>query len=358
MKIRHFLLAATLATASPLLTPVLAQGGGQAPVAKAFLPIEGSMPSLAGATAWINSPPLVANELRGKVVVLDIWTYTCINWLRTLPYVRAWSEKYKEQGLVVVGVHAPEFAFEHELDNVRRAVRDMRVPYPVAVDNDFAIWRALRNEYWPALYVVDAQGRLRHHHFGEGGYAQAERVIQQLLVEAGARNVGRGLVSVDAAGVEAAAGWDDLRSGENYVGYARTANFSSPGGVARDRERAYALPSKLDLNHWALAGDWTIRPGLAALGTSRGKIAYRFHARDLHLVMGPVDAGAPVRFRVLLDGKPPGRAHGFDVDDQGYGTVTQPRLYQLLRQPAPIEDRDVTIEFVDPGVQAFAFTFG
>jgi thiol-disulfide isomerase/thioredoxin len=319
--------------------------------------VERTLPSLAGATTWLNSSPLSAADLRGKVVVVDVWTYTCINWLRTLPYVRAWSDKYKNQGLVVIGVHSPEFPFEHDVDNVRRAATEMRVTFPVAVDNDFAIWNALDNKYWPALYVVDAQGRIRHRQFGEGGYEQSERVIQQLLIEAGNSGVDRDLVTIDARGLEAPAAWGDLKSPENYVGYGRTENFSSPGGVLRDRSRVYAVPARMPLNHWALAGDWTMTERAAALNKANGRIAYRFHSRDLHLVMG-ASGGGTVRFRVLVDGKPPGSAHGTDVDAQGVGTAGEKRLYQLIRQPAPIAERTFEIEFLDPGVEAYAFTFG
>ena len=322
------------------------------------LPIEGEFPSLGGATEWLNSPPLTAAGLRGKVVLIDVWTYTCINWLRTLPYVRAWAEKYKNQGLVVIGVHSPEFEFEKNVENVRRQAKGMRVDYPIAIDNDFALWSALKNQYWPALYVVDAQGRIRHHQFGEGGYDQSERIIQQLLAEAGMSGIGPELVSVDARGAEAAADWGSLKSPENYVGYGRAENFASPGGAVLDKRRDYVAPARLKLNHWALSGDWTMQKGLTVLNKPNGRIAYRFHARDLHLVMGPAAPGAPVRFRVLIDGQPPGAAHGVDVDDQGNGTVTEQRLYQLIRQPKPIADRQFEIEFLDPGVEAFAFTFG
>ena len=322
------------------------------------LPIEGELPSLGGATEWLNSPPLTAAGLRGKVVLIDVWTYSCINWIRSLPYVRAWAEKYKNQGLVVIGVHTPEFAFEKNVDNVRRAAKDMKVNYPIAIDNNYSIWRALKNEYWPALYFVDAQGRIRHHHFGEGEYEQSERVIQQLLAEAGRDGIGRELVSVDVRGVEAAADWGSLRSPENYVGYERTENFASRGGAVSDKRRTYAVPAQLGLNHWALSGDWTMKKQAAVLNKASGRIAYRFHARDLHLVMGPAARGTSVRFRVLIDGKPPGAAHGIDVDDQGNGKVTEQRLYQLIRQPKPIADRQFEIEFLDAGVEAFAFTFG
>jgi thiol-disulfide isomerase/thioredoxin len=296
--------------------------------------------------------------LRGKVVLVDFWTYTCINWLRTLPYVRAWAEKYKAQGLVVIGVHTPEFAFEHNVDNVRRAATDMRIDYPIAIDSDYAVWRAFNNEYWPALYFIDAQGNIRHHHFGEGEYEQSERVIQQLLAETGASGIRRDLVSVDARGAEVAADWASLKSAENYVGYERTESFASRGGAVLGKPHLYAAPSRLKLNEWALSGDWTMEKGFTVLNKPNGRIAYRFHARDLHLVMGPAAPGASVRFRVLIDGKPPLAAHGIDTDDQGNGTVTEQRLYQLIRQPHPNADRQFDIEFLDPGVQTFAFTFG
>jgi thiol-disulfide isomerase/thioredoxin len=322
------------------------------------LPVEGDLPSLGSASEWLNSQPLTAAGLRGRVVLVEFWTYTCINWLRTLPYVRAWAEKYKDQGLVVIGVHAPEFAFEKSLDNVRRAAKDMRVDYPIAIDSEHLIWRAFKNEYWPALYFVDAQGQIRHHQFGEGGYEQSERIIQQLLAEAGTRGIGPELVSVDARGAEAAADWDSLKSPENYVGHERTENFASPGGAVLDKPRVYAAPARLRLNQWALAGDWTVEKEATRLNKANGRIAYRFHARDLHLVMGPATRGTSVRFRVLIDGQPPGAAHGVDVDAQGNGTVAEQRLYQLIRQPKPIGDRRFEIEFLDPGVEAFAFTFG
>jgi thiol-disulfide isomerase/thioredoxin len=322
------------------------------------LQIEGELPSLGGATDWINSPSLTAAGLRGKVVLIDFWTYTCINWLRTLPYVRAWAEKYRDQGLVVIGVHSPEFAFEKDIGNVRRAAKDMRVDYPIAVDSEHAVWRAFRNQYWPALYFVDAQGRIRHHQFGEGEYEKAEMVIQQLLAEAGARDVGRDLVAVEARGLEVAADWSNLKSPENYLGYERTENFASPGGAVLGQRRDYAVPSRLSLNQWALSGEWTVGRQAILLGKASGRVAYRFHARDLHLVMGPAAGAQPVRFRVLIDGQPPGPAHGADVDAQGNGTASEQRLYQLIRQPKPIADRQFEIEFLDPGVEAFAFTFG
>ena len=322
------------------------------------LPIEVEMPSLDGATTWLNSTPLTPAGLRGKVVLVQFWTYTCINWLRTLPYVRAWAEKYKDQGLVVIGVSTPEFEFEHSVDNVRRSVKDMRAIWPVAVDNDYAIWRAFDNNYWPAIYFVDAKGHIRHHHFGEGDYDKSEKVIQKLLAEAGHAPSDNTLVSVKGTGTEAAADWSSLESPENYVGYGRTENFASPGGTALDKPHVYAAPRRLGLNQWALSGDWTVGKQATVSNQAKGRIVYHFHARDLHLVMGPGAPGASVRFRVLIDGQPPGAAHGLDVDAQGNGTVTEQRLYQLIRQQQPIADREFEIEFLDPGVAAFAFTFG
>ena len=360
-KVQRISLAAILASAigapagvpAPIPREVLPM-----PPALARLPVEGEFPSLGGATAWLNSPPLAPEGLRGKVVLVDIWTYTCINWLRTLPYVRAWAAKYKDQGLVVIGVHSPEFPFEKDLENVRRSAKAMRVDYPIAVDSDHAVWRAFHNEYWPALYLMDAKGRIRYHQFGEGEYERTERVIQQLLADAGAGGADRGLTPVDAHGPEVAADWRHLKSAENYVGYERTENFASPGGAPSGGRRVYAAPAALRLNQWALVGDWTVERGAVALNKAPGRIAYRFHARDLHLVMGPATRGASVRFRVLIDGKPPGAAHGVDVGAQGKGTATEQRLYQLIRQPGPIADREFEIEFLDPGVQAFVFTFG
>jgi thiol-disulfide isomerase/thioredoxin len=328
------------------------------PSAADRLPVEGEFPSLSGATTWLNSQPLTPASLRGKVVLVQFWTYTCINWRRTLPYVRAWADKYKSQGLVVIGVHTPEFPFEKNLDNIRKQANDMMVNYPIAVDSDYAVWTAFNNEYWPALYLVDAQGRIRYHHFGEGEYEQSEMMIQKLLSAAGASGVAQTVVSGDAHGAEAAADWKNLRSPENYVGYAKAEGFASPGGAARDKEHVYAAPGKLDLNQWALSGDWTVSQGYAALKQANGRITYRFHARDLNLVMGPATRGKSVRFRVLIDGKPPGAAHGTDVNDQGYGTVVEQRLYQLIRQTTPIVDRQFDIEILEPGVEAFSFTFG
>jgi thiol-disulfide isomerase/thioredoxin len=317
-----------------------------------------ALASLERAHEWLNSPPLTASALRGKVVLIDFWTYTCINWLRTLPYVRAWAEKYKDQGLVVIGVHAPEFAFEKNINNVRWALKEMRIDYPVAVDNDHTIWRAFNNQYWPALYFVDTQGRVRHHHFGEGSYEQSEMIIQQMLAEAGNGGIDFGPVSVDARGIEAAADWDSLKSAENYVGHERTENFASPGGATLDMPHMYQFPAMLRLNEWALSGNWTVKKENAVLNKPDGGISYRFHARDLHLVMGPAVPGTTARFRVRIDGQPPGAAHGSDVDEEGNGVVTEQRLYQLIRQPRPIVDRHIVIEFLGSGVEAFAFTFG
>jgi thiol-disulfide isomerase/thioredoxin len=326
--------------------------------ATAELPIIGELPSLVGAIAWLNSQPLTVDELRGKVVLINFWTYTCINWLRQLPYVRAWAEKYKDQGLAVIGVHTPEFEFEKNIDNVRRASTEMRIDYPIAVDNDYAVWRAFGNHYWPALYFIDTQGRIRHHQFGEGDYEQSERIIQQLLSEFEADRGGQELVEVDARGFEAAADWGNLKSSENYLGYERTENFASPGSAVLNKRHLYTAPAQLSLNQWALSGDWTIGRQAIVLNKSGGRVAYRFHARDLHLVMGPAERGTSVRFRVLVDGQPVVAARGLDVDVRGEGTATEQRLYQLVRQPQPISDRQFEIEFLDSGVAAFAFTFG
>jgi len=322
------------------------------------LPIEGALPSLVGATTWLNSQPLTPEALRGKVVVVNFWTYTCINWQRSEPYVRAWADKYKDQGLVVIGVHTPEFAFEKNVDNIRPALTTFRINYPVAVDSDYAIWQAFANRYWPALYVVDANGKIRHHQFGEGEYERTEAVIQQLLREAGYSGMGNDAIQVDARGSEVAADWDNLRSQENYLGRDQTQGFASAGSALVGKSRTYVPQPSLRLNQWALSGDWTVNTGAVVLDKPNGRVVYRFHARDLHLVMGPSSRGSSVRFRVLLDGRPLGNAHGADVDDQGYGTVTEQRLYQLVRQTKPIADRLFEIEFLDPGVEAYVFTFG
>jgi thiol-disulfide isomerase/thioredoxin len=325
----------------------------------AQLPIESKLPALNGAIEWINSPPLTVAALRGKVVLIDFWTYTCINWRRTLPFLHAWADKYKDRGVVIIGVHTPEFSFEKDLENVRRQTTTLEIHYPVAVDSDFAIWRAFRNQYWPALYIADAQGRVRHHQFGEGGYEQSERVIQQLLTEADNARVPAELVSVDPQGVEKAADWSSVKSPETYLGYEQADSFASPGDAVRDRTHGYTAPSRLGLNEWALVGDWTIGSEAIVLNGATGRIVYRFHARDLNLIMGPTVKGASVRFRVRIDGEPPGTAHGIDIDEQGNGTVmSEPRMYQLIRQPGPIADRVFEIEFAGPQVAAFDFTFG
>jgi thiol-disulfide isomerase/thioredoxin len=319
---------------------------------------DGHLPSFDGATGWLNSPPLSAEGLRGKVVLVDFWTYTCINWLRTLAYVRAWAQKYEEDGLVVVGVHTPEFPFERNVDNVTWAAKDMDVEYPIAIDSDYRVWRAFENRYWPAVYIADAGGKIRHHQFGEGGYDECERVIQRLLQDAGRDRVDDDLVSVAPTGFEVQADWADLQTPETYLGYEQAQNFESPDGVGYDEPRTYFVPDPLRLNHWALSGDWTIERGSSVLNAADGGITFRFHARDVHLVMGPRSPGMSVAFRVLLDGEPPGDSHGLDVDKQGQGTVVKQRLYQLVRVAGPIEDRTVEISFLDPGAEAFAFTFG
>jgi thiol-disulfide isomerase/thioredoxin len=322
------------------------------------LPVEGRAPSLAGAVEWLNSNPLSTDALKGKVVLVDFWTYSCINCLRSIPYVRAWAEKYKDQGLVVIGVHAPEFAFEKNIANVRKAVSDLKIAYPVAVDNNFAIWRAFKNQYWPAHYFIDAKGDIRHHHFGEGDYKGSEQVIQKLLAEAGNATVANDdMVKVSASGAEMASVFSDIGSPETYVGYARAANFVSPGGPARDVAHDYSGEPKA-LNQWALTGNWTVGAEHAALNSERGSIVFRFRARDLHLVLGPAPDGKPVRFRVTIDGQQPGEAHGTDTAADGSGTVTSEKLYQLVRQTGAIKDRTFEIEFLDPGVKAYAFTFG
>lgn len=314
--------------------------------------------AIARATPWLNSPRLTPEALAGKVVLVQFCTYTCINWLRTLPYVRAWAQKYGRD-LVVLGVHTPEFAFEQNIDNVRRALHQLKVTHPVVMDNDYAIWRAFDNHYWPALYFLDARGRVRQHHFGEGEYDRSEKVIQRLLGETGsAGSRAGGSVMVEAAGVEAPADWANLRSPENYLGYQRTDRFSSPEGIGRDRRRVYSAPARLTLNQWALAGDWTMTAQAAALNGPTGRIACSFHARDLHLVMGPSAREHPIRFRVSIDGQPPGPAHGVDLDGDGNGTVVEQRMYQLIRQPGPIGDRRCEVEFLGAGVEVFAFTFG
>lgn len=321
------------------------------------LPVEGRLPDFEGATGWLNSSPLTPEGLAGKVVLVDFWTYTCINWLRTLAFVRAWSEKYRDRGLVVIGVHTPEFPFEREVENVREAVQAMRVEYPIALDSDYRVWSAFGNRYWPAVYLADAESRIRYHHFGEGEYDDGEWMIQHLLREAGSEGIGQELVSVTAEGLEAQADWTNLGSPETYVGYQQGQNLDSPEGVAYDEPRGYVAPETLQLNTWALAGNWTLEGRASVLNEGGGRIAFRFHARDVHLILR-ARAGTAVPFRVLVDGTPPGDAHGLDVDEQGRGTLVEPRLYQLIRQPGSIDDRTFEIAFDAPGVEAYAFTFG
>jgi thiol-disulfide isomerase/thioredoxin len=309
------------------------------------------MPALNGATGWLNSDPLGADALRGHVVLVDFWTLTCINWLRTEPYVRAWSQAYRDDGLIVVGVHTPEFSFEHDLDLVRSATRDRGIDYPVAADNDYRVWTAFDNHYWPALYFVDRDGRIRDQHFGEGRYEQSERLIQRLL------GVDRGLVSVEGIGVEAEAAWEQLRTPETYLGYQRGERFASSDGVAPDEPRGYEIPKRLRLNQWALSGRWTVGPENVALAEAGGSIAFRFHARDAHLVL-KAGAATPIPFRVLLDGEPPGASHGVDVDEDGAGLLREGRLYQLVRQDEKARERTVEVTFLEPGAQAYVYTFG
>ncbi|HEX4679934.1 MAG TPA: redoxin domain-containing protein [Gaiellaceae bacterium] len=309
------------------------------------------MPPFDGATGWLNSEPLSPAELRGHVVLVDFWTLTCINWLRTEPYVRAWSHAYQGDGLVVLGVHTPEFSFEHEIDRVRQATKERAIEYPIALDNDYEIWNAFDNHYWPALYFVDADGVIRDHHFGEGRYEESERLIQRLL------EVERELVSVEALGVEAEADWDNLQTPETYLGYARGEHFASPGGSARDERRNYELPERLRFNHWALAGEWAVGRESVALDQAGGSIAYRFHARDAHLILSS-GAQEPIPFRLLLDGEPPGPSHGVDVDEDGNGLLRDSRLYQLVRAHDAARERTLEITFLERGAEAYAFTFG
>jgi thiol-disulfide isomerase/thioredoxin len=318
---------------------------------------EGPLPPLSGATQWLNSAPLTTAGLRGKVVLVDFWTYTCINWVRTLPYVRAWDEKYRDQGLAVIGVHTPEFPFEGDLDNVRWAAKELGVRFPIAVDTDYSVWRAFSNQYWPALYVADANGNVRFHHFGEGAYDRTERVIQRLLSQSG-RATDNELVRVNPRGLEVAADYGTLRSPESYLGYERSESFASAGDALIDAPRVYTVPTRLGLNQWALAGDWTVKGKAAVLNKPSGRVVYRFHARDVNLIMGPPPGSPPVRFTVKVDGKPPAAAHGTDVDEEGNGTASRQTTYQLVRQQERIRDREFEIEFAEAGVEAFAFTFG
>jgi thiol-disulfide isomerase/thioredoxin len=322
------------------------------------LPVEGTLPQLDGASAWLNSVPLTPGGLRGRVVVVQFCTFSCVNWLRTVPYVKAWAGKYGDAGLVVIGVHSPEFPFEHDLKKIGSALDALGIDYPVAVDNAFAVWRAFDNAYWPALYFVDAEGQLRHHHFGEEDYERSEQVIQQLLTEAGSVDVDEALVRVAPDGVSLAADWETLESPETYVGYARTTGFASPGALKPDRRRVYEEPGRLPLNHWGLSGDWTVEQQIATLNEPGGRIVHRFHGRDVNLVLGSDGGGGPSRFRVRIDGAPPSGANGLDVDEQGDGTVSGERLYQLVRQDGPVTDRTFEITFLDAGAQAYVFTFG
>jgi thiol-disulfide isomerase/thioredoxin len=315
---------------------------------------EGVLPSLSGATQWLNSPPLTPAGLRGKVVLVDFCTYTCVNWLRTLPYVRAWDQKYRNHGLVVIGAHTPEFPFEKDIENVRWAAKEMDVRYPIAVDSDYGVWRAFDNNYWPAVYVADANGRIRYHHFGEGAYDETEKVIQRLLSDSG-RTIDNQLVKVSPRGLEVAADYGTLRSSESYLGYERAEAFASD--ALQDGARVYSVP-KLSLNQWGLGGDWTVKGRAAVLNKPNGHIVYRFHARDVNLIMGVPPGAQPMRFTVKIDGKPPGAAHGTDIDEQGNGTVGRQRTYQLVREQQRIADRDFGIQFAEPGVEAFCFTFG
>lgn len=342
-------------------TPAVAAAGNRSvsPAALQQLPIEGQLPSLAGATSWLNSAPLTRDALRGKVVVVDFWTYSCINCLRSLPYVKAWYEKFKGHGLVVIGVHAPEFAFEKDLDNVRRAVHDLGIPYPVALDNDYSIWRGFDNQYWPAHYFIDGRGRIRAHHFGEGDYDRSAEIIQQLLAEVGVKDLPQDAATImQASGIEVAADDADMRSPETYVGYERAKHFASAPDLAPDQSQVYAAPAELRLNQWGLAGTWTVDKEKAALVRAPGKIVFRFHARDLHLVLGPGATHPAVRFRVTLDGATPGANHGVDIDSSGSGVVGEQRLYQLIRQSGDVGEHTFVIEFLDAGVEAYAFTFG
>ena len=338
--------------------PAMMMSAQPQPGAASGLPVEGAFPSLSGAVQWLNSPPLTPESLKGKVVLVDFWTYSCINCLRTLPYVRAWAAKYKDQGLVVIGVHSPEFAFEKNIANVKKAVADLKIDYPVAIDNDYAIWQGFNNQYWPADYFIDAQGRIRDHQFGEGDYQGSEHTIQALLAEAGKSGVASDFVKVNATGAEAAADENDVQSPETYVGYERAQNFISPGGAVRNAAHDYTAGGAPELNQWSLAGNWTVGGENATLDRADGAITYRFHARDLHLVLGPGMDGKPVRFRVTIDGKAPGTDHGVDTDADGNSTVTGQRLYQLVRQAGAVADHTFAIQFLDPGVQAFSFTFG
>jgi thiol-disulfide isomerase/thioredoxin len=361
MKKKQILTGGTIMIGALILLITLAVGATIKPVwsiRKKTKQVTGHMPALVGATGWLNSQPLTVAGLHGKVVLIDFWTYTCINWRRTRPYIGAWAGKYKDLGLVVIGVHTPEFSFEYNAGNVGVAAKEMSIDYAIAIDDNYAIWHAFGNEYWPALYIIDAQGRIRHHQFGEGNYQESERIIQQLLKEAGAKSVDSSFVSVDARGTEVPADWQNLQSSENYVGYERTEDFISPGGAVADQDKVYNVPAKLALNQWALSGNWKMGAEATILNKPNGRIRYCFHARYLQLVMGLFSTGTPVRFRVTIDGRVPGADHGVDVDSEGNGQITEPRMYQLIQQKREVVDRVFEIEFLDPGAAAYSFTFG
>jgi thiol-disulfide isomerase/thioredoxin len=317
-----------------------------------------AMPELNGAVGWLNSSPLNAKALRGKVVLVNFWTYTCINSLRPMPYVKSWAAKYEDAGLVVIGVHTPEFSFEHERPNVEWATRTFNIGFPVAIDSDYNIWQAFHNEAWPAQYLVDGKGEIRYRHYGEGEYVEMERVIQKLLKESGATGIGDDTVSVSGTGIEATPS-NDERSPETYVGYRQAENFASPEKVARDSRRTYAAPASPSLNQWGLVGSWNVGPEAAVLQAAPGKVVFRFHSRDLHLILAPTKDGKPARFKVTLDGVAPGDNNGVDTGADGSGEIREPRMYQLIRQKGlPIADRTFEIEFLDPGAQVLDFTFG
>ncbi len=339
-------------TGAMTMTGAAANAGNRAPG------VEGELPTLEGAVTWLNSPPLTPQMLRGKVVVIDFWTYSCINCLRALPYVKDWYARYRDQGLVVIGVHAPEFAFEKDVANVTRAVHDLGITYPVALDNHLAIWQAFDNQYWPAHYFIDTQGRIRGHHFGEGDYEQSEQLLRTLLAEAGATRLPPAANAIRAAGIEAPPDEADIQSPETYIGYQRADNFASAGGVVPDAPHVYQAPQALALNQWGLAGGWRVEGERAVATAAASSIVFRFRARDLHLVLGPGGPGNSVRFRVTVDGHAPGADHGVDVQPDGSGAVGEQRLYQLLRQSGPVAEHTFAIEFLDPGVQAYSFTFG
>jgi thiol-disulfide isomerase/thioredoxin len=350
---RHFLSTAAMTMAAAPFG-MLGASARKSQVAPAD---EGPFPDLGGAIGWLNSAPLNGKSLRGKVVLVDFWTYTCINSLRPLPYVKSWAAKYKDAGLIVIGAHTPEFSFERERLNVEHAVRDLKVTYPVAIDSNYRIWQAFSNEYWPAQYLIDGKGRIRHHHFGEGEYGEFERVVQQLLKENGATGLDGSTIRISADGVEAAPS-ADVESPETYVGYRRAERFAPPERLAQDSRKTYSAPARLRLNQWGLSGAWNVGAESAVLQGAPGKIVFRFHSRDLHMVLAPTKNGEPVRFRVTLNGAAPGGDCGTDSASDGAGEVREPRLYQLIRQKGRIEDRTFEIEFLDPGAQAFVFTFG